>query len=106
MKILAFEQERPSAVQTTQATLRAEAERVWQLQQENTIREIYFRADRLTAVLVLECDSVTEAEQLLATMPLVQAGAITFDLVPLRPYDGLARLFAQSHQPKLFKEEP
>jgi hypothetical protein len=93
MKILAFEQEKPGAGQTAPASLRVEAERVWQLWQEDKIREIYFRADQQTAVLGLECDSVAEAEQLLATLPLVQAGAISFELVPLRPYSGLARLF-------------
>ena len=94
MKILALEREVPQGGGATATTLRAEARQVWELQQQDTLREIYFRADQPTAVLVLECDGVDEAEQLLATLPLVQEGVIAFELVPLRPYPGLERLFA------------
>ena len=34
-----------------------------------------------------------EARQQLASLPLDQAGLIDFGLIPLAPYDGLARLF-------------
>ncbi len=92
MKLLALEIDIPGRKADPKALL-AEARRVWQLLQEDTIREIYFRADRPAAVLVLECGSVAEAEEILATLPLVQAGAVSFELIPLRPYPGLARLF-------------
>jgi hypothetical protein len=45
-------------------------------------------------VLVLECAGVSEAREVLATLPLVKEGLITFDLIPLVPYPGFARLFA------------
>lgn len=93
MKILALEHENPNAGPTSPATLRAEAEQVWQLQQQDILREIHFRSDQQTAVLVLECASVADAKHQLSTLPLVKNGAITFELIPLRPYDGLARLF-------------
>ena len=97
MKILALEKELPgAAAEAFQLHLKAEAQCVWELQQSGAIREIYFRADQHTAVLVLECADIEEARHLLATLPLVQAGLITFDLIPLIPYDGYARLFAQS----------
>ena len=32
---------------------------------------------------------------ILATLPLVQEGLITFELIPLAPYPGFARLFEQ-----------
>jgi hypothetical protein len=57
------------------------------------IRELYFRDDRAEAVLVLECDTVDRARQALAALPLVARGLIDFDLIPLRPYPGFARLF-------------
>lgn len=57
------------------------------------MREIYFRDDQPTAVLVLECAAVAEAIDVLKTLPLVEAGLITFDVIPLRPYPGFARLF-------------
>ena len=96
MKILALEKEIPGAtVEAFQLYLKAEAQRVWELQQSGALREIHFRADQHTAVLVLECADIEDARHLLATLPLVQAGLITFDLFPLIPYDGYARLFAQ-----------
>jgi muconolactone delta-isomerase len=94
MKILALEREVPGTTATAFTPhLRAEAARVWELQQAGVAREIYFRADRSDAVLILECPDSTEAQRVLATLPLVQAGLITFDVIPLKPYPGLARLF-------------
>jgi muconolactone delta-isomerase len=94
MKILALEKERPgSAPEAFAPHLRAEAQRAWELHQQGVIREIHFRADQHTAVLVLECADVEEARRLLATLPLVREGLITFELLPLVPYSGFARLF-------------
>lgn len=95
MKIIALEKEIPhQSAQDFTPHLKAEALQVWRLQQADIIREIYFRADRPEAVLTLECVSVEEARQALDTLPLVQAGLITFELIPLKPYPGLGRLFA------------
>ena len=80
--------------------MQAEADRVWELYQIGYLREFYFRHDQTTAVLVLEYDSVEEAQQVLDTLPLVQEGLITFDMIPLRPYSGFARLFATGPEQK------
>ncbi len=71
----------------------AEAHRAWDLHQAGTIRELYFRADSPVAVLVLEGRDVAEAQAALATLPMVAAGLISFEVVPLRAYPGFARLF-------------
>ena len=95
MKILAIETHLPDVdTAAMQPLLKAEAIRAWDLVQAGVIREIYFRADRPSAVLILECANVEEAEQVLATLPLVQARLIAFDIIPLAPYPGFARLFA------------
>ena len=95
MQILALEVEQPGAAAAGFAPLlKAEARAVWALQQAGVVREIYFRADADSAVLVLECADVDEARRTLAALPLVQAGLIGFDLIPLRAYPGYARLFA------------
>ena len=95
MKFLALECELPGATaQAFQPLLKAEARRIWELQQSGALREVYFNAEQHTAVLVLECPNVEAAHRLLATLPLVQAGLITFDVITLVPYDGYARLFA------------
>jgi hypothetical protein len=46
------------------------------------------------AVVMLECASEAEAASHLATLPLVQEGLITFDVMALCPYDGFDRLLA------------
>lgn len=96
MKILAFEVERPglSAADFT-PHLKDEARRVWDLQQAGLVREAYFRADEHTAVLVLESPTLQDAQAALNTLPLVERGLIAFELMPLIPYNGFARLFSE-----------
>lgn len=94
MKILALE--KPVADVTSNQIkpfLKAEAARTWELQQAGIIREIYFRQDERTAVLILECATVDEAKSFLDTLPLVREGLITFEIIPLAAYSGFARLF-------------
>ncbi|MBN2472208.1 MAG: superoxide dismutase [Anaerolineae bacterium] len=94
MKILALEREMPGAPpEKFQELGRAEARRVWDLHQAGVLRELYFRADEPAAVLVLEADSLEDAATILLELPLVKAGLIEFDLIPLRAYTGFARLF-------------
>ena len=95
MKILALEHELPNATaEQFQRDANAEARRVWDLQQAGIIREVYFRADKNEAVLVLECASVIEASEIIETLPFVQAKLITFEIIPLKAYPGFERLFA------------
>lgn len=95
MKILAIEREQSDVDFSafTPALGRAEALQAWALYQEGIVRELYFRADKTEAVLVLECADVEEAAAALATLPMVQAGLIAFDLIPLKAYPGFGRLF-------------
>jgi hypothetical protein len=96
MKILALEQETPGTKPGQFAPyLKAEAARVWELYKNGQVREMYFHQDRKDAVLVLECADVNEARQLLGTLPLVQAGLIDFEVIPLVPYPGFERLFGE-----------
>ncbi|HLO66516.1 MAG TPA: hypothetical protein VK188_05820 [Holophaga sp.] len=96
MKILALEMELvPDPAAFTADLLRAEARALWELQVAGLVRECHFRADRHEAVLALECAGVEEAREALGRLPLVREGLIAFELVPLAPYDGFARLFGQ-----------
>ena len=95
MKILAMEKEVPGVTaEAFSPHLKAEAARVWELYQAGVFRELYFRADWPGAVLVLECAGVEEADDVLNTLPLVKAGLIAFDIIPLKAYSGFSRLFA------------
>jgi hypothetical protein len=96
MKILALEVEvvGVKAEDFGDELKKAEARQVWNLYQEGVLREVYFRADRSDAVLMLECDDLVSAYKVIDSLPMVAAKLIDFDLIPLRAYPGLARLFA------------
>jgi hypothetical protein len=97
MKVLALGRDTAPADDPRFAELRpAEARRAWDLYQADVIREIYFRADRPNGVLVLEVPDLAVAREVIDSLPLVAAGLIDFDLVPLKPYPGFARLFAEA----------
>ncbi len=96
MMILALEQDVPGMRdEQLYSHLKEEAARVWELYQAGVLREIYFRQDRTNAVLVMECADVQEARHVLEALPLVQAGLIDFEIIPLIPYPGFSRLFTQ-----------
>ena len=94
MKILAIEKEYDGkAVEDFQLHLEAEARQVWELYKKGVIREIYFHADQKSAIIILECKNIDEAEENLSTLPLVREGLIYFQFIQLVPYPGYERLF-------------
>jgi hypothetical protein len=94
VKIIAIERETPGKTREQfMPYLKAEAAMVWEFYQNGLARELYFRQDQSTAVFVLECAEIADARAALDRLPLVRAGLITFDLMPLKPYPGFARLF-------------
>ena len=94
MRIIALEREIPGIEEDAFASHRqAEAKKVWELYEAGIIREFYFRTDRREAVFILECDDIGSARKHLGTLPFAKAGLIIFDLIPLKPYPGFARLF-------------
>ena len=97
MKILVIEHELPNATaEQLQRFANDEARKVWELHQAGIIRELYFRTDQNEAVLILECESVMKAQEILVVLPFVQAGLITFEIIPLKAYSGFERLFVKS----------
>jgi hypothetical protein len=95
MQVLALERAVPGVPDDafTPALLRAEAERLWELNQAGVVRQAFFRMDRQEAVLLLEAVDAETARSVLDELPLVSAGLIDFDVVTLRAYPGFARLF-------------
>ena len=101
MKILALEHELPGATpEAYRRHAKEEARKVWEFHQAGLIRELYFRANRNEAVLVLECVSAEEAQRVLAMLPFVREGLIRFELIPLKAYSGFERLFAHRGETK------
>lgn len=94
MKILAIEKEITGVREEEyKPHLKAEALKAWELYQQGIIRELCFTAKDHSAVLILECIDATEADKYLNSLPLVKEGLIKFDILPLIPYSGFARLF-------------
>ncbi|MBN1537845.1 MAG: hypothetical protein JW908_13995 [Anaerolineales bacterium] len=94
MKFIAIEKELPD-VKTNTFTDElkiSEASRILELFQSGELREIYFRQDRPEAVLIFECNTVSECKALLSSLPMVKNKLIDFDLIPLIPYPGFLRL--------------
>ncbi len=97
MKIIALEKELSGTSSADYSSFsREEARIAWHLHKEGFIRELYFRENIKSAVLILESNSVNEAEEKLKTLPFVREGLIEFELIPLRSYDGFERLFHSS----------
>ncbi|MDO9680157.1 MAG: hypothetical protein Q8S23_06540 [Bacteroidales bacterium] len=93
MKILAIEKEiEGTNWKEATATLKAEAEAIYELIQKNIIREIYFD-DLHNAVMILECKDKQEAKDILGRLPIVKHGLSIFKVSTLLPYSGLERLF-------------
>ena len=71
-----------------------EIQAVWELYAQGICREFYTRANEPgRVVLMFESASVEEAREALATLPFAQLHLIDFDVIPLAPFTGLARLF-------------
>jgi hypothetical protein len=65
-----------------------EMRRIAELQAAGVIEQLeqlYLKADRSGAVIVLETESGEEAERQLATLPLVQRGVTSFEVTELVP---------------------
>mgnify|MGYP002869883431 FL=1 len=92
MKILALEKELNIIDWTSQnELLKEESKIVYNFYQEGTIREIYFNESK-SAIMILECESINIAEELLKSLPLVKEGLVAFNLMELKPYTGFDRI--------------
>ena len=96
MKILALERPTADADEQRIKALRGkEAARVWKLGTQGIIRDMYFRRDTGTSVLILETNDVDEAQDVVNGLPLVVEGLVEFELIPLGHYEPLAMLFVE-----------
>jgi hypothetical protein len=87
MRILALDRVVPSAtLEKMRPFFKQEAQCAYSMYKEGRIRELFFRTDRPGAAMLLECEDTTDARRLLDELPLVQAGLIDFELIPLGPF--------------------
>ena len=96
MKMLCLDRPLPGATfEKYQPHLLNEVRHTWGAYKEGIVRDIYFRQDRPGVAIFLECESVDEARKMFADFPLVKAGLIDFDVIPLGPFVNWELLFAQ-----------
>jgi hypothetical protein len=95
MKILCIDRPLPGATfEKYEPHLQAEVRHTWKSYKEGVVRDIYFRQDRPGVALFLECASVDEAKNVLAGFPLVKAGLIDFEVIPVGAFTNWELLFA------------
>jgi hypothetical protein len=73
----------------------AELRALWELYRDGVVREMYSPAGP-GAILVLEAESVQEAERLIAEFPLISAGVMALEIVELRPFAAIEMLFSSA----------
>jgi len=76
-----------------------ESNRVWELYEEGTLREIYLRTDAIGAVIVLEVADEAEAARAIRSLPMVEAGLFEIGYVPLAPWPEMTRMLEERGQP-------
>ena len=94
MKILCLDRPLPGAtLEKFLPHLQDEVRHVWQAYKNDVVREIYSRQDRPGVAIILECASIAEAKEAFADFPLVRAGLIEIDTIPLGPFLNWEMLF-------------
>ena len=95
MKNIAFDKIKltPDEMGKITPLLNAEARHAWEMYKSGKYRELYFRTDHPGAVMVLECENVEEAKKLTDDLPLVKAGYIEFEFIPVGPFTPFEELF-------------
>jgi hypothetical protein len=95
MKILAIEKEIPGIDwgAVDKELLAQEALNVYKLYLSEKLREHYFNEENC-AILVLECENKSQAQELLNELPLVNNKLISFELMELHPYTAYDRIIS------------
>ena len=62
---------------------------------DGTIRNFWFQVNRPGVVFILECKDEDEAQKLMNELPLVVAGMMEIDLIPLQPLLPLGALIGR-----------
>lgn len=93
MQILAIDKFLPeTTMEKVQPHLKEEMVVTWEHYKQGKIRQLYFRQDHPGVVLMMECDSLEEAKELIDELPLVKERLIEFELIPLgffQPFEAL-----------------
>ncbi len=72
-----------------------EASRVWELYTAGTLKEIYLMTDHIGAVILLECADRVEAERLMHSLPMFQAGLFDVTITSLGLWPEMTRMLRE-----------
>jgi len=86
----------PPTAEQRDEILRLEVPATLQHYLDGKIEQFWFRADRLGVVFYMEVESIEEAKAEVGSLPLTEAGFMTYDFIPVGPLAPLGRLI----QPK------
>jgi hypothetical protein len=70
---------------------------VWRTQVSGDLREVLYNTSQFgSVILIYETPDAETARQLVGELPLVAEGLFDVEVLPTRPYDGLANLFREA----------
>lgn len=82
------------AIEKVLPLVQPEAAKVWELYTSDQLRSIHYIADKSGVVLLYEANRLEEVDEVVASLPMVQAGVLKFEIIPLMPFTGIEELFA------------
>lgn len=84
-----------TAIDTVLPLVKPEAAKVWEYYAADLVRTVHYFADNSGAVLLFEAPNLEAVNGAVTQLPMVQAGLLECEVIPLAPYTGIAELFAK-----------
>jgi len=98
MQVLAIERFiDEKAAHNAQTLMKQNEPHIMQLYEEGIIQAYWSRGDRPGTVLLIESDSVESVKKILHAFPLVKQKIVTYNIVPLEPYQ-IEQLLAEDEE--------
>ncbi len=76
----------------------AENQAIWRLYLGGIVRDMHMRQDTVGAAFTLEVADADEAHRIVGALPMVEAGLLAAEVIPLGPVRPLENLFAAPGQ--------
>ncbi len=84
-----------TAIEKVLPLVKPEAAKVWEYYAADLVRTVHYFADNSGAVLLFEAPNLEAVNGAVTQLPMVQAGVLECEVIPLAPYTGIAELFAK-----------
>ncbi len=84
-----------TAIEKVLPLVKPEAAKVWEYYAADLVRTVHYFADNSGAVLLFEAPNLEAVNGAVTQLPMVQAGLLECEVIPLAPYTGIAELFAK-----------